>query len=218
MQRTVLMVGTIVVITLSLIAIYTYNGTYNPFAKGSSQDDYPITADGVLDGSCYTFTGKAKETLIVESNRAMYAGLLIQLEAIEDPNALISIGFEGKGSDINAFIEKYGITDINIIKGSMDKAYVSVQGLIKKSYLEEIFRRLVNTPEVFGNPSNGVEASIGVLESVTTENGTMYFSKYTPINQIPPSKVAEVQAKVKKLDDEAYRKAASMPGAMKGCW
>ncbi|MCS6768003.1 MAG: hypothetical protein RMJ59_00875 [Candidatus Nitrosocaldus sp.] len=211
------MIGGMAVVALVLVAVYAYNSSFHLFASSVAQDDY-ITADGVLDGACYTFTGEAKKTLIVETNRAMYAGLLIQLEAIEGPDALISIGFEGSSGDVNSFIDKYGITDINIIRGSLDGSHASVQGLIKKSYLEEIFGRLVNTPEVFGDPSKGVEATIVVLESFTSENGTKYFSEYLPINQIPPSKVGEVQEKVRELDYEAHKKAASMPGAIKGCW
>ena len=55
------------VLTMGIMAAVTFASRYTckcfPYiCQYSADDDHQITADGVLDGSCYTFTGKAKDT------------------------------------------------------------------------------------------------------------------------------------------------------------
>ncbi|MEM0364707.1 MAG: hypothetical protein QXS25_03980 [Candidatus Nitrosocaldus sp.] len=222
MQRTAYIIGAVIAGAV-IVAGYALNNS-----TLSIQDDTMVVGEAMLlswgDG-CYMLTGKAYEVFTLEDKRASLKILKNQLEAIDDPDALIIIGFEGYLDDINSFIERYEVKDTQIIKdysivsSEYSKySYRFMQGLIKKSHLEEIVERLSETPEALGDPKNGVEATIIILEGAVGDDGVdtaRQYSMYMPINQIPPDKVNEIIAESKKIREDVIMKALNSPGVIK---
>lgn len=127
-----------------------------------------------FNGKCYEFLNTSYEKYrILELQKEKYTRQL-QLDAIENTNAIIPIVFSGSSEDVNNFVKQNKINVINsetIGNNSKVIDKVIVKGIVSKQNLEKLVNEFpLSVADVSKNPvlqSMGIESN----QFITSEEG-----------------------------------------------